>query len=299
MKTRVACRAVDLADVRFFVLDEADEMLNMGFQDDVETILEDVPPARQTLMFSATMPQWVRKLANKYCNNYIMVDLVGDTNTGTHLPASHWSCPHEITGQWKGVAVCAGCCTRCFSGCVSSCEHSCLSSSCSQVHQPHARVTGTMNQDINCLACMVPPNLHAKRLLLVDLITTYSQAGKTIVFCNTKRECESVVSGVSAMMPAEALHGDIAQEMREFTMNRFREVRRSMRAIMCMLHGSMISADERWAVVNGQMDVDGTSKLHPCAMSRRAAAVDRGSVATSGGQPQQLLTCSSLMDALH
>lgn len=81
-----------------------------------------------------------------------------------------------------------------------------------------------MNEDINCLACMVPPNTHAKRLLLVDLITTYSQAGKTIVFCNTKRECETVVSGVSAIMPAEALHGDIQQDMREFTMARFREV---------------------------------------------------------------------------
>jgi ATP-dependent RNA helicase DDX21 len=81
-----------------------------------------------------------------------------------------------------------------------------------------------MNEDITCLACLVPPNLHAKRLLLVDLITAYSKAGKTIVFCNTRRECEVVVSGVSAIMPAEALHGDIAQDMREFTMNRFREV---------------------------------------------------------------------------
>lgn len=82
-----------------------------------------------------------------------------------------------------------------------------------------------MNEDIKCLACMCPPQLHAKRLLLVDLITTYSEAGKTIVFCNTKRECEQVVSGVSAIMPAEALHGDIQQEMREFTMGRFRDVR--------------------------------------------------------------------------
>lgn len=82
-----------------------------------------------------------------------------------------------------------------------------------------------MNSDVKCLACTVPPSLHAKRFLLVDLITIYSQAGKTIVFCNTKRECEAVVSAVSGIMPAEALHGDIAQDMREYTMNRFREVR--------------------------------------------------------------------------
>ena len=86
-------------------------------------------------------------------------------------------------------------------------------------------VAGRMNSDVNCLACTVPPDLHAKRLLLVDLITLHSRAGKTIVFCNTKRECETVVSAVSAIMPAEALHGDIQQDMREYTMARFREVR--------------------------------------------------------------------------
>ena len=77
---------LDFSGVRFFVLDEADEMLNMGFQDDVEMVLQDVPPARQTLFFSATMPQWVRKLARKYCRDYIMVDLVGEDATGAALP---------------------------------------------------------------------------------------------------------------------------------------------------------------------------------------------------------------------
>ena len=57
-------------------------MLNMGFQEDVEMILEDVPVQRQTLFFSATMPQWVQKLARKYCQDYTMVDLVGDQSTG-------------------------------------------------------------------------------------------------------------------------------------------------------------------------------------------------------------------------
>ena len=49
----------------------------MGFQEDVEQILEDVPVKRQTMLFSATMPQWVKKLADKYCDNFTMVDLVG------------------------------------------------------------------------------------------------------------------------------------------------------------------------------------------------------------------------------
>ena len=78
-------RVLSFEDVRYFVLDEADEMLNMGFQEDVELILEDVPPARQTLMFSATMPQWVRRLAKRYCENYIMVDLVGEDSSGANF----------------------------------------------------------------------------------------------------------------------------------------------------------------------------------------------------------------------
>lgn len=76
--------------MRFFVLDEADEMLNMGFQEDVESVLESVPQDRQTMMFSATMPQWVRKLARKYAAKHIMVDLVGEQDTGT--PPSYLCC---------------------------------------------------------------------------------------------------------------------------------------------------------------------------------------------------------------
>jgi ATP-dependent RNA helicase DDX21 len=73
---------LELGAVRFFVLDEADEMLNMGFQEDVEAVLESVPESRQTMMFSATVPQWVRKLARRYCREHIMVDLVGERDTG-------------------------------------------------------------------------------------------------------------------------------------------------------------------------------------------------------------------------
>jgi superfamily II DNA/RNA helicase len=76
------CRVLSLQDVKYFVLDEADEMLNMGFQEDVERILEGVPNERQTMLFSATMPQWVRKLARNYCKEYIMVDLVGEASSG-------------------------------------------------------------------------------------------------------------------------------------------------------------------------------------------------------------------------
>jgi len=62
-------RTLKLDNVQTLVLDEADEMLNMGFIEDINTILESVPPERQTLLFSATMPGPIRKIATKFMKN--------------------------------------------------------------------------------------------------------------------------------------------------------------------------------------------------------------------------------------
>jgi len=59
-------RTLKLEDVQTLVLDEADEMLNMGFIDDINSILENVPSERQTLLFSATMPPAIRKIAETF-----------------------------------------------------------------------------------------------------------------------------------------------------------------------------------------------------------------------------------------
>jgi ATP-dependent RNA helicase DeaD len=74
-------RVIDLLDrgclkldsVRWFVLDEADEMLSMGFIDDVEKILSQAPTERQTALFSATMPPTIRQLVNKFLNDPVTV----------------------------------------------------------------------------------------------------------------------------------------------------------------------------------------------------------------------------------
>lgn len=68
--------ALNLKEVQYVVLDEADQMLQVGFQEDVEKILDKLPPKRQTLMFSATMPSWIKQITNNYLNNPITVDLV-------------------------------------------------------------------------------------------------------------------------------------------------------------------------------------------------------------------------------
>ncbi|KAM0041290.1 putative RNA helicase [Helianthus debilis subsp. tardiflorus] len=72
--------ALNLSEVKFAVLDEADQMLNVGFAEDVETILEYLPKQRQTMMFSATMPSWIVKLTNKYLKTPVTIDLVGDSD---------------------------------------------------------------------------------------------------------------------------------------------------------------------------------------------------------------------------
>ncbi len=58
-----------LSDIKIVVLDEADEMLDMGFIEDIESILKTTPPERQTLLFSATMPQPIMNIAKRYMRN--------------------------------------------------------------------------------------------------------------------------------------------------------------------------------------------------------------------------------------
>ncbi|CAA6653812.1 unnamed protein product [Spirodela intermedia] len=70
--------SLKLGEVQYLVLDEADQMLAVGFEEDVEVILDQLPQQRQSMLFSATMPGWVRKLARKYLDNPLTIDLVGD-----------------------------------------------------------------------------------------------------------------------------------------------------------------------------------------------------------------------------
>ncbi len=72
---------IDLKDLKMVVLDEADEMLRMGFQEDVEWILSHTPESRQTALFSATMPRQVRRIAEKYLNDPVNIETERKTMT--------------------------------------------------------------------------------------------------------------------------------------------------------------------------------------------------------------------------
>ncbi len=69
---------LDLRSVQFLVLDEADEMLDKGFAQDVEAILSQTPSGRQTALLSATMPEWVANTAKKYLRNPVTVKMDDD-----------------------------------------------------------------------------------------------------------------------------------------------------------------------------------------------------------------------------
>ncbi|SDZ83153.1 ATP-dependent RNA helicase DeaD [Arachidicoccus rhizosphaerae] len=73
-------KAVNLEKIQYVVLDEADEMLNMGFQDDIEFILNNTPIRESTWLFSATMPPAIRKVSKKYMDNPVEIT-VGKANT--------------------------------------------------------------------------------------------------------------------------------------------------------------------------------------------------------------------------
>jgi ATP-dependent RNA helicase DeaD len=74
-------KAINLSTVEYVVLDEADEMLNMGFKEDIDEILSKTPETKITWLFSATMPREVRAIANNYMSDPVELT-VGDKNTG-------------------------------------------------------------------------------------------------------------------------------------------------------------------------------------------------------------------------
>jgi len=74
-------KAIDFSNVKYVVLDEADEMLNMGFQDDINDILSTTPDDKKTWLFSATMPPEVRRIAKNYMDNPTELTM-GTKNTG-------------------------------------------------------------------------------------------------------------------------------------------------------------------------------------------------------------------------
>jgi ATP-dependent RNA helicase DeaD len=79
-----------LSGLTLLVLDEADEMLRMGFVDAVESILEQTPPGRQVALFSATIPAPIRRIASKHLRSPVEVTIKSKTSTATDIRQRYW-----------------------------------------------------------------------------------------------------------------------------------------------------------------------------------------------------------------
>lgn len=86
-------RTLKLSNLKMVVLDEADEMLSMGFRDDIETILNETPEERQTILFSATMPPEIMALTKKYQKNPQMVEINRKQVTVSNIEQIYYNVP--------------------------------------------------------------------------------------------------------------------------------------------------------------------------------------------------------------
>ena len=147
-----------LDQVNNVVLDEADEMLNMGFSESINAIFEGVPADRNTLLFSATMSREIEKIAKSYLHDYKEI-VVGSRNEGA--------------------------------------------------------------ENVNHIYYMV----HSKdKYLALKRVVDYHPRIFAIIFCRTKIETQEIADKlIKDGYNAEALHGDLSQQQRDLTMQKFRQ----------------------------------------------------------------------------
>ncbi|GFH20145.1 uncharacterized protein HaLaN_17222 [Haematococcus lacustris] len=177
--------ALKLDSVRYAILDEADQMLDMGFEEDMEKILSYVPVERQTLLFSATMPKWVSKIARRFQKNPLLVDLVGEENTG------------RLADTIRLLVMQAR-----LQGC-----------------------RGWSSRDVVKGLYMMRQWVESAQKVnaTIDAMNLHAAGGKTIVFVNTKVMADQLMDSVSQTHPCAALHGDITQALRERSLQQFRD----------------------------------------------------------------------------
>jgi ATP-dependent RNA helicase DeaD len=99
--------SLDLSELQYLVLDEADEMLRMGFAEDVEQIFQQTPAGRQVALFSATMPSQIRRMSKQYLNNPAEVQVKSKTTTGANTRQRYLQVmgPHKLDALTRILEV--------------------------------------------------------------------------------------------------------------------------------------------------------------------------------------------------
>ena len=151
-------KALNINNLEFFILDEADEMLNMGFLEDIELIFKETNDNKQVLLLSATMPKQIKKLAEKYMkSDYQHIEIESTQKTSLNVKQSYYMVSEK-----------------------------------------------TRNESICRVLDLKDPN-------------------RTIIFCQTKKECDLLLKDLTMRnYSATVMHGDIAQNVRIQTLDRFK-----------------------------------------------------------------------------
>ena len=193
-----------LDEVNNVVLDEADEMLNMGFSESIDEILAGVPEDRNTLLFSATMSKEIEKIAKSYLHDYKEI-VVGSRNEGA--------------------------------------------------------------ENVNHIYYMV----NAKdKYLALKRIVDYNPRIFAIVFCRTKVETQEIADKlIKDGYNAESLHGDLSQQQRDLTMQKFRQHLTQL-LVATDVAARGLDVDDLTHVINYGMPDDIESYTHRSGRTGRA-----------------------------
>ena len=196
--------AAKVQEVRNVVLDEADEMLNMGFSDSINEIFDNVPADRNTLLFSATMSKDIERIALNYLHDHKEI-VVGSRNEGA--------------------------------------------------------------ENVNHIYYMV--NAKDKYLALKRIVDFYPRI-YGIIFCRTKAETQEVADKlIRDGYNAEPLHGDLSQQQRDITMQKFRQ-RITQLLVATDVAARGLDVDDLTHVINYGMPGDTESYTHRSGRTGRA-----------------------------
>lgn len=197
-------KTLDLSGLEWLVLDEADEMLDMGFIEDIERVMDAANPDRRVVLFSATMPDAIMRIAKRRLGDFQKVE--DDTNpVQAGLTDQIWL---EVRQRDKLEALC--------------------------------RIVDTEDEFYG------------------------------LVFCHTKIETDSVARALAERgYAAEALHGDVSQDMRERTLGRFRE-RKTLILVATDVAARGIDVAFLTHVVNFNLPFDPESYTHRIGRTGRA-----------------------------
>lgn len=211
-----------LETIKTVILDEADEMLDMGFREDIEYILEDIPYERQFLLFSATLPPEILQLAKRYQSNPEIVKVT----------------QHELTTP--------------------------------DVDQKYFEVKEDM------------------KLELLSRLLDLNDFNLSLVFCNTKRKVDKLVSHLQIRgYLADGLHGDLTQNQRDRVMNKFKNGNiEILVATDVAARGIDVSGVE--AVFNYDIPNDNEYYVHRIGRTGRAGKTGKAFSFVSGREIYQL-----------